>query len=368
MKVAFGYKIQQKAWGGGNQFAISLKKYLEKRGVKVVFNLKDKDIDLILFTDPRSYRDSINFDSFQILKYLILKNNKAIVVHRINECDERKNTKYLNKLLKIANYCADYTVLIATWLKDIDIYIKNRPLKIIMNGADNLHFSNLNNSHWDFQEPLKIVTHHWSSNKMKGFDVYQKLDELLNTENFKNLIKFAYIGNLPYGFRFKNSTHIKPLNGEKLASELSKHHVYITASINEPAGMHHIEGALAGLPIIYRNSGALPEYCGNYGIGFNDENFLPALKKMIKDYSFYKNKIQNYPYTSEKMNKEYLELFEDLVSKREIIYKNRNFLRSPIYFLANSIFIFFFLKKINDQLKVIIKNNLSKIFSIFRNH
>ena len=51
---------------------------------------------------------------------------------------------------------------------------------------------------------------------------------------------------------------------------LSKNHVYLTASINEPAGMHHIEGALSGLPIIYRNSGAIPEYCSDFGVSFHD--------------------------------------------------------------------------------------------------
>ena len=43
--------------------------------------------------------------------------------------------------------------------------------------------------------------------------------------------------------------------------------------------MHHIEGILCGLPIIYRESGALPEYCKKYGISFKNEKFLPALKK-----------------------------------------------------------------------------------------
>ena len=33
-------------------------------------SLKDKDIDIILFTDPRSYNLGINFGSFEILNYL----------------------------------------------------------------------------------------------------------------------------------------------------------------------------------------------------------------------------------------------------------------------------------------------------------
>ena len=42
----------------------------------------------------------------------------------------------------------------------------------------------------------------------------------------------------------------------------------------------------SGLPIIYKNSGALPEYCNNYGVSFNDMDFVPALKEMMIKYDF----------------------------------------------------------------------------------
>ena len=35
--------------------------------------------------------------------------------------------------------------------------------------------------------------------------------------------------------------------------------------------MHHIEGALCGLPILFRNSGSLPEYCKKYGVSFDGD-------------------------------------------------------------------------------------------------
>ena len=57
-------------------------------------------------------------------------------------------------------------------------------------------------------------------------------------------IEFTYIGNLPNGFKFKKTKHLEPINGKKLGKELAKHHIYISASLNEPAGMHHIEGIL----------------------------------------------------------------------------------------------------------------------------
>ena len=89
----------------------------------------------------------------------------------------------------------------------------------------------------------------------EGFDVYKELDNLLITEEWQSKFEFTYIGNLPKGFTFKKAKHLMPMSGIKLGKELSKHHLYLSASINEPAGMHHIEGALCGLPIIYRESG-----------------------------------------------------------------------------------------------------------------
>lgn len=346
MKIAIGFEIKKNSWGGGNQFAKSLVKESIKNGHEITYSLQDKDIDIILFTDPRSYNRGINFGSFEILSYLFFKNKNAIVVHRINECDERKQTSYMNKFLRWSNYCADYTIFISNWLKTLNIYQKNKDSKVILNGGDSEVFNDNKFESWDGKSRLKIITHHWSPNLMKGFDVYKNLDELLSKSKWKALIEFTYIGNLPSGFSFKKAKHLKPMSGKKLGSELSKHHLYLTASINEPAGMHHIEGLLCGLPIIYRESGALPEYCKNYGVSFKSNKYLPALKKIMRNYTEYKQKVYKYPNNSIKMSNEYLNLFEELLNKRESIVKKRNLLASPILLLKNFLFLFLKIKSV----------------------
>ena len=50
---------------------------------------------------------------------------------------------------------------------------------------------------------IKIVTHHWSTHKNKGFEVYSYLDELLNDVECSNKIDFTFIGNLPKIFNLK---------------------------------------------------------------------------------------------------------------------------------------------------------------------
>tara|TARA_Y100000589_G_C27176511_1_gene638979 strand:+ start:1200 stop:2219 length:1020 start_codon:yes stop_codon:yes gene_type:complete len=339
MKVAIGYKIINTPWGGGNQFAKSLSNYLVDKGHKVTNKLEDKNIDIILLTDPRRRSKNVSFGTLDIIFYLLFKNPKAIVVHRINECDERKNTKLMNAKLRIANYISDHTVFIASWLKNLNLWNKKTSNSIILNGANKKIFNNKNNHIWDGLSPIKIITHHWGGNLFKGFDIYSILDDLLGKENYKNLFKFTYIGNLPKDFKFTNTALRKPLSDFKLSEEIQKHHIYLTASINEPAGMHHIEGALCGLPLLYRDSGALPEYCDGFGLIFNKNNFIEKLKQIRKDYFFYKENLINYPHSSSKMSFEYEQLFLKLIKNKKIIIKKRNLLRNPFKFILN-IFLF----------------------------
>ena len=346
MKISINYKPRKGSWGGGNQFVKTLEKAANYEGYEIVYDLKQKDIDIILLIDPRSYNQEINFGSFDIFNYLLFVNKNAIVVHRINECDERKNTKHINFFLRIANYFADHTVFISSWLKSLDIYNKSNSSSVILNGGDDLIFNDYQNLEWNKEEKLRLVTHHWSGNIMKGFDIYQIIDDMLSTKKWSERIEFTYIGNIPENFNFKNAKHVLPKNGQALSKELSRHHVYVTASRNEPAGMHHIEGILCGLPIIYKNSGALPEYCQEFGTSFDDNNFVKALEGMIDQYSYFKLKIKKYPNKSSKMVKSYIDLFKNLLKNKNNIVSNRNTLRSPVFVFLNFIFYFLSVKKI----------------------
>ena len=119
----------------------------------------------------------------------------------------------------------------------------------------------------------KIVTHHWSSDFNKGFEAYIKLDEILNSREFNDNFEFIFIGNKPKNLLFKNTTFVDPLFGKNLSNILKECHIYITGSLNEPAGMHHIEGAMCGLPILYKLIvGELQNIARTYGIEFNEEN------------------------------------------------------------------------------------------------
>jgi hypothetical protein len=326
MKIAFSLNLSAGPNGGGISFLSNLSSKLITGGHKVFFDLREKDIDLILIMDPRWNHSNSAFNSREILKYLNRINPKVIVVHRINECDERKNSNFMNKKLRQINYLADATVFVSSWLLNLKVTNKSslHDLDIVIrNGADKSIYNKENFKPWSGTGPLKLVTHHWSNNRMKGFDIYEELDLLLEQEDFGSKFTFTYIGNLPKNFRFKNSVHVQPLHGTALARRIKEHHGYITASINEPGGNHQNEGAACGLPLFYRNSGCLPEYCEGFGVMFDENDFESKLMEFRNTYSDYVIFMNNFPNTAEVMVNNYIKFFESLLEKSHFIIERR---------------------------------------------
>ncbi len=339
MKIAIGFRSVEGPWGGGNRFLNSLVAALNVANHDVRHDLQDSDIDIILMMDPRWRHPSVTFTPGAILRYLLLTNPRTLVVHRINECDERKNTRHMNRLLRRANYCADHTVFVGSWLKDLLLW-QNRPgarHSVITNGADARIFNPHGWQPWSSRGPLKLVTHHWGGNWMKGFDIYQRLDEMLVEPAWKERIEFTYVGNLPKGFAFRNARHVAPLDGEALASELRSHHAYVTASINEPGGNHQNEGALCRLPLLYRRSGCMPEYCEGFGISFDETDFEVRLGQLIEQYDRLTAAMPAYPHTAERTCANYLTLFDKLIKSREQIRASRHLWRNPWLLLRNQV-------------------------------
>jgi len=318
LRISMNARKIEGPYGGGNQFANTLEKYLRSKGHEV-FRKLVPDLDLILIVSSQQHLKITAYDIDSIVDYVALNPN-TVVVHRVNSCDEARGSNLgINEAMLKANQVADYTVFISSFIRDLfaskglDF---NKPHRVILNGADEQIFNPLGRAEWTPGEKLRIVTHHWSSNYMKGFDIYEKLDLLLETEPFKDLFTFTYIGNVPVGVFFKNTKVIAPTSGRGLANLLKEHHVYLTAARNEAGGMHHIEGMRCGLPVLYLKSGALPEYCKPYGIEFTLINFEEKLLEMRERYLDLREKVLECPYTGAWMASQYEEIFLRLVAER----------------------------------------------------
>ena len=319
MLISFNSKIIEGSWGGGNQFVIYFAEYLKRNGYKVVFTLDFPKIDLIFMIHPDKNLSSVSYGIEEVKDYLKYNPN-TILLHRINTSDERKGSSNENKIVIEANLYADYTFFISSYLRDLYFskgFNLARPNSVILNGADEAIFNPIGRTKYEIGEKLKIITHHWSNNYMKGFDIYERLDLLIGEEPFKNLFEFTIVGNIPIGVKFYNTTVIKPLSGKKLAQVLKEHHIYVTATRNEPAGMHHVEGMRCGLPVLFLNSGALPEYCSPFGIEFTLINFEQKLLQMHEQYLYFRNKVLDCPYSGEVMSKEYEQIIKNLIDNKK---------------------------------------------------
>jgi len=318
MKISIGTKVVEGPFGGGNNFLKNLILFLVDQGHQVIDHLQDDDIDIILLTNPLRDSETSTFNNFDINYYVKFKNPKVITFQRINECDERKGTVGINAKLSKFNKFIDVNIFVSEWLKENfkSFSLYNKDSYIIKGGPDEKVFNTIDKKFWDKKQKLKIVTHHWSSNYMKGYGIYKYLDELLEKDNMKEKFEFTFIGNLPKDLQLENSNVIKPLHGSTLAQELKSHDIYITASMNEPSGNHHMEGAMCGLPILYVNSGALPEYCENYGLEFNIKNLESSLNEMSNSYSKFQNSLKVYPYSFSYAAKEYINVFENAIKHK----------------------------------------------------
>ncbi|MBF0447787.1 MAG: hypothetical protein HQL67_06260 [Magnetococcales bacterium] len=338
MKISIGMKLQTGPWGGGNQFGTALSEALAAAGHSVYYDLKDPDLDLILLTEPRLRLTISGYNHANILRYLLHKNRRALVVHRVNECDERKEASQgVNDVLASATRVADHTVFVSHWLRDLHLG-HGMPVQgssVIHNGGNRAVFNSNGYEKWDGLSKIRMVTHHWGNNWLKGFDIYQRLDQLLAQSPYKDRFEFTYIGQIPEGFTFTNSRLVDPLSGPELANEIRRHHLYLTASRNEPGSNHNIEGALCGLPLLYLDSASMAETSRDWGLAFDVDNFEEKLWQMVDLYPRLVEKMADYPFDSKSTCGQYVTLFENLLTNREEILQKRNFIKQPIWLAKN---------------------------------
>ena len=308
MKVFFNRVPRTDPYGGGNQFLQMMTLTLAKMGHEVVYHL-EKDIDLIFMMDPRP--GDIGYALPHIVAYKKHFPNTKII-HRVNECDARKGTTDVDDILMTAMNISDEVVFISEWLQNY-FFQKGYTKKsnVVYNGCNIDHF---------YPEPkekankIRLVTHHWSDNWMKGFDLYTGIDRYIN-ENPDCNFEFTYVGRYCKEYTPTNTKLVQPLSGKLLGDEIKKHDIYVTASRFEPCGMHHIEGAACGLPVLYHvESGGIVELCQKHGMGFhNFDSFMRSLEVVSNNHDKFVKKIDYNSLSIEKCCNSFYNIIEETV-------------------------------------------------------
>lgn len=317
MKVYINRKPVVGPWGGGNKtLTLLFDKLSQDNEIKLTLDLKEKDIDIIFCIDPKPGSNGIWYQNFVDYKNNV--NNNVKIIQRVGDLGTHRGQEITNLVAQTINI-SDFLIFPSDWArkaigfkKTNYMIVQNRPLSIFYDKRK------LTNNVSD--RTIKIVTHHWSDNPKKGFEIYSALgNKIKNNVN----IEFTYIGRYNKDYTSTGINIIKPKNATELSSLLPEFDIYLTASQLEAGANHVLEAIAAGLPIIYRSGGgSISEYCFDYGVEFNDiQDLEHALFSCIDNYDIFKNKITKYTDTLESQVDSYVKIIKNLYGVNNV---NRN--------------------------------------------
>ena len=341
-KIYFTNKLIYKAWGGGNNFLRNLINKLKK----------DK-----LYTKNILESDSILFNSHQnlisVLKYKI-KFPEKFFIHRIDGplTSYRGLLGYFQDkiIFNLNQNIADGTFFLSKWSFKENLkngLIKPNNYKIIHNAANNEVFKK---KKFILKEntkknKIKLIAASWSSNYLKGFDVYNYLDKNLNFSKYEMI----FIGNSPV--RFNNIKIISPKNHYYLYKYIRRSDIFIFASKIESCSNLLLEAMSCGIPILLRNASSNLEIFNGNGVIFeNDIDSIKKLEELVKKY----NKIKTIKEI--KFNDIYYKYIKYIY---QIQIKGNSKRINYIYFLKMVLLIYFY--KVFEFFLLKLKNILLKI-------
>lgn len=275
--------IQDGPWGGGNQFLKALRHIYRAKKVYAE-NLEQAQIILV---------NSHHFESGKNLERLLItlqRKPEVTVIHRldgpvtlIRGTDEGTD----NLIFRFNKLFADGSVFQSSWCFDhcrkLGLEI-DKPYKLIANAPDpDIFFPAVKSN---TGQKIKLVATSWSSNPVKGFDIYQWMDRNVDWNKYE----MTFVGNSPVSF--ENISHIPPVDSKALGDLLRQHDIFITASRADPCSNSLIEALHCGLPALAMRDGGHPELVGKGGEFFEKGEDIPALlQKLAADISGYREKI-----------------------------------------------------------------------------
>lgn len=311
--VAINLRPRAGSWGGANQWTSQVVRWLRHNGWRVEFDLRGRP-DVVVMTHTGLTADT----TFGVAEVKAFKKTNPGVscLHRINDNDIRKETSEMDLLLERSNAVADHTVFVSEWLRDYHAakwFDTGKPHSVIVPGADPRVFHPIGGVRFEPGKPLRLVTHHWSDNWNKGFDVYRDIDGILSSGAGKNF-ELWVIGRWPAELKWKSARTFPPASGEALAALLRQCHGYVSASRFEPGAMHVAEGLQCGLPLLYHpDSGGTVGQGKLFGREIDPADIAGSLSAFARQLPELRARLLADPPSGSKMSAAYLALLQRLV-------------------------------------------------------
>lgn len=285
-------------WGGGNKTLTSLVNRLASMGHTITGELRS-DVDIIFCVDPRPSQLGVTYEMIKAFA----TSKKIPLIQRVGDVGTHGKPD-LMKLVHESIYQSDRVIFTSNWARHFVQY--SNPCHVIPNGAMPEFYKHRRGSHLPGQK-LRVVTHHWSNNPLKGIALYESLSS--SSEVLSGIVEFTYIGRSSPGLA---KITRDPMTDKELASELPLHDVYLSASLFEAGANHIVEAMACGLPVIYcSEGGSIPEYCDGRGLVL-DTDLMAAFDLIKNDYVNFWSQSQSYTRTMNDVIDEYLEVLCDV--------------------------------------------------------
>ncbi|MCH8526412.1 MAG: glycosyltransferase family 4 protein [Kiritimatiellae bacterium] len=266
--IAVFHEFAPPPTGGGHQFMRALCQEFERRGLRLACNELPKGTSVCLC-------NSYNFN-LRKLERALKKHPATRCVHRIDGPLQTYRGFDDGTDALISDFNRKHAAAtIAQSRFSLEAHqslgLSARDPRIIPNTPDPEIFHPRGRSSPGPTDKLRVISASWSDNPNKGLDLYQWLDTHLDHTR----IDYTFVGRIQT--TLKNIRHIPPQDSPALADLLRQHHVYLTASRNDPCSNSVLEALACGLPVLYLNSGGHPELVQNAGLPFDTPEQIPAL-------------------------------------------------------------------------------------------
>ena len=176
-----------KAYGGGNITTYYIEKYFQNKynNFKITYELQNS-IHLYLIIDPFKDNNFKKYSLEEVISHRNTHNKYGKIIVRVNDCDitrpnllpERSREKEIIKNNNQINYYIFNSEFIRNYYSK---FINIGSSTVIYNACDTSIFYP---GKFIKPEKWRIVTHHWSNNMNKGYQMYYDLWKFLKrTEN-----------------------------------------------------------------------------------------------------------------------------------------------------------------------------------------
>lgn len=262
--------------GGVYSFTRTLRNYLDSQTYDYTTDL-GHSYDVLLIsawtTDYRSVRQARRWNPNVRVVHRVDGSAKAY--GRFDDSDDR--LARINTLAHVTVFQSEFS----RWVTTVSYPLIKVDGPTIYNPVDTLLFTP-NGEKLALPPGTRVCNAAWSTNRMKGT---WQLHVLAQQNPDVQFILCGRYGELP---ECPNLHLLGTIDEEEMAGVMRSCDVFINLSLNDPCPNVVIEALSSGLPVLYTDSGGVPELVGDAGLPVTLDNFRTQIDHLVSDLPSYR--------------------------------------------------------------------------------